>query len=292
MRQRTRTEVWAWISWILLGLLGVLAGRAEARPTVFVSILPQKYFVQRIAGESVAVEVMVSPGSSPAAYEPRPRQMAALAQGKVYFALGVPFEKTWLPRFSEINPGMRLVHTDRDVAKIPMAEPGPEAEGLPDPHIWLSPPLVMLQAREILRGLVFVEPARRDAYEAGYRRLIENLVDLDRSIMGLFGWQEDRLPLMVLHPAWGYFARAYGLRQMAVEHHGRAPKPAQLKRLIETAKAEGGKALFAAPQQAWKSAAAIARVMGVKLVEADPLAPNWAENLFQVAQRFAAATSR
>ncbi len=286
---------WVSVAWVgaLLALLGPLGGRAEGKPTVFVSIAPQQYFVGRIAGESVAVQVMVPPGSSPATYEPRPRQMAALARAKAYFALGVPFERTWLSRFVQVNRRMRLVHTDRDVAKVPIeGHAGHAPGGPPDPHIWLSPPLVMLQAREILQGLVSVDRGHRDVYETGYRRFITDLVGLDRSIMGLFGWDEERLPLMVMHPAWGYFARAYGLRQVAVEHHGKPPKPAQLKRLIETARQAGVKALFAAPQQAWKSARAIAEAMGVELLEADPLAPNWSENLRLVAARFAAATSK
>ena len=62
---------------------------------MYVSIGPQKYFVQQIGKELVDVHVMVSPGASPATYEPKPRQMAGISKSKAYFAIGVPFEGKW-----------------------------------------------------------------------------------------------------------------------------------------------------------------------------------------------------
>jgi len=49
---------------------------ATDKPTVFVSIVPQKFFVQQISKDKVNVEIMVQPGASPATYEPKPSQMA------------------------------------------------------------------------------------------------------------------------------------------------------------------------------------------------------------------------
>ena len=76
----------------LLILFWSIAHITLARPLeVFVSILPQKYFVEKIGGDSVEVSVMVQPGASPATYEPKPKQMVALATSDIYFAIGVPF---------------------------------------------------------------------------------------------------------------------------------------------------------------------------------------------------------
>ena len=66
------------------------------RLAVFVSILPQKYFVQQIGKDFVDVHVMVLPGASPAIYEPKPKQMATLSRADIYFSIGVLFEKVWL----------------------------------------------------------------------------------------------------------------------------------------------------------------------------------------------------
>lgn len=101
------------------------------KTVVFVSILPQKYFVEQIAGDSVDVEVMVMPGASPATYEPRPRQMAMLAKADAYFAIGVPFERTWLPRIKATNPDLTVVHIDKSLRKLPMAANAMEVDANP-----------------------------------------------------------------------------------------------------------------------------------------------------------------
>ena len=77
---------------------------------VFVSVLPQKYIVERIGGERVNVSVMVGRGQSPATYEPTPRQITRLANARVYFRLGVPFEDVWMDRLVAANPDMLIVN--------------------------------------------------------------------------------------------------------------------------------------------------------------------------------------
>jgi zinc transport system substrate-binding protein len=147
---------------------------------VFVSIPPQEYFLHQIGKQRVEVQVMVQPGASPATYEPKPRQMAAISRTHIYFAIGVPFEKIWLKKIAAANPDMQVVHTDHGIQKIPMAANSIESErrgekdhqdqhGEFDPHIWLSPSLVMIQARAILNALVEIDPDHRAAYETNTR---------------------------------------------------------------------------------------------------------------------------
>ena len=96
-------------------------GAALAKVPVFVSILPQRYFVERIGGEHVDVQVMVLPGASPTTYEPKPRQMAAIAKAKIYFSMGVPFEAVWLGKIVASNKNLRIVPMDRGIQKLAMA---------------------------------------------------------------------------------------------------------------------------------------------------------------------------
>lgn len=77
-----------------------LSGFAE-QIKVFVSVLPQKYFVEKIGKDTVLAEVMVLPGHSPASYNPKPQQMKRLSDADIYFSIDVPFEKTWLPKIRE-----------------------------------------------------------------------------------------------------------------------------------------------------------------------------------------------
>ena len=278
---------------------------------VFVSIVPQKYFVEKIGGERVDVQVMVQPGASPATYEPKPRQMAGISKARVYFAVGVPFENAWLDKIAASNPAMMIVHTDQGVQKIPLAAHhhedsaylkkdadhpggGPQSaaqademnrhpSGL-DPHIWLSPPLVISQAGTILNALQAVDPLHRADYESNCQAFVSAVKALDAELRNLLAGSQGR-QFMVFHPSWGYFARAYGLKQVAAEIEGKAPKPAQLKELIARARAHAIQVVFVQPQFSAKSAELIAREIGGQVVFADPLAENWPENLRKVAQQ-------
>jgi zinc transport system substrate-binding protein len=290
---------------VLIGVLAVsgvfvLIFSANAQTgkkrAVFVSIPPQKYFVQQIGKERVNVQVMVQPGASPATYEPRPRQMVAISKTQIYFAIGVAFEKTWLGKIAASNPKLRVVHTDHGIQKIPMAahhhdaehQPEKERQGEPDPHIWLAPTLVMTQARTILNALVKIDPAHRSVYEANTRAFVAKLAALDADLRNSFADRQGR-KFMVFHPTWGYFARDYGLQQVPLEIEGKDPKPAQLKELIEHARKNHIKVIFVQPQFSSKSAKLVAREIGGQVVVADPLASDWSINLREVARKLKAA---
>jgi zinc transport system substrate-binding protein len=270
---------------------------APASPLrVFVSILPQKYFVEKIGGNLVDVAVMVAPGASPHIYEPKPKQMVAVAKTDIYFAIGVPFETSWLEKIATTNPNMLVVHTEADIKKIAMKDhhhEGSESKqhhsGIKDPHLWLSPPLVMIQARNILQAFLEVDPDHRSGYEKNYNSFIKELAVLDAEIRGAFSGKGKDVEFMVFHPAWGYFAQAYGLKQIAIEIEGKEPKPAELQSLIQYAKERGIKVIFVQPQFSWQSAQAIAKSIDGQVVFVDPLAADWAKNLRQVAARFKAA---
>lgn len=287
-----------YISVCVLGCFSFLwAGESCAAIKVMVSIAPQEYFVRKIGAGLVEVLVMVPPGASPATYEPKPRQMVAVAESAIYFAIGVPFESAWLKRIIRMNPRMRVVHTEEGIEKLPMKarleyrqrrerRDLESSGGLRDPHVWLSPPLVIIQARNIMDAFCRVDPAHAQTYEANYRDFVEELVGLDLKIRKILMKRPRGFRFMVYHPSWGYFARAYGLEQVPIELEGKEPTIRELKSLIRFAKNNGIRIIFAQPQFSLKSATAIASSLGGRVVVADPLAPNWAENLLKVAGEF------
>lgn len=278
-----------------------LPGRASASATVFVSILPQKYFVQQISGELLNVEVMVPPGASPHTYEPKPSQMRKLAAARAYFTIGIALEEAWLDRITKINPEMRVVHTEAGVDRMAMEDdhhhedheediPGPDQEdeaGL-DPHIWLSPTLVKHQVGIIRTNLAALDRQNSATYQANAQRFIEKIDGLDIQLRNILG-DKSGMKFMVFHPSWGYFARDYDLQQVAVEIEGKSPKPAHLKALIELARREKISVIFAQPQFSRKSAEVIAREIGAQVVLIDPLGEDWFDNMRMVADKMAAA---
>jgi zinc transport system substrate-binding protein len=268
---------------------------------VFASILPLKYFVEHIGGERVAVSVMVQPGASPATYEPKPMQMAALSQTRLYFAIGVPFERSWLDKIAAANTAMQVVHTDQGITKIPMARHHHEQEqstsghghdhdehGILDPHIWLAPALAEQISQHIVSALTRVDPAGRDVYEGNFKKLCSDIQKLDADLANLFSDAAERR-FIVFHPAWGYLAKAYGLQQVPIEVEGKDPKPAQLMALITFAREQGITAIFAQPQFSAKSARQVAREIHGQVIFVDPLAYNWADNLRDIAVKLRSA---
>ncbi|MGQ9457258.1 MAG: metal ABC transporter solute-binding protein, Zn/Mn family [Anaerolineae bacterium] len=279
-----------------------LGGCAPATPPppggaiqVTVSVLPQKYFVERIGGERVQVMVMVGPGADPHLYEPKPEQLRALSRSQVYFRIGLPFEAAWMDKFIAANPRMRVVDTSQGIARLPMPahhHEGKEAvgsgeEGL-DPHIWLSPRLVKLQAEVICEALASLDPAHRDEYRANLEAFLSDVDALDREIQGLLK-DVPRRKFMVFHPSWGYFARDYGLEMVPIEVEGQEPSAAELADLIREAREEGITVIFAQPEFNTRPAEVIAREIGGRVVLVSPLAEDWLENLRRTARALAEA---
>lgn len=273
---------------------------AENTLNVIASILPQKYFIQKIGGDRVNVSVMVLPGANPATYEPKPRQMVNLSKAQIYFAIGVPFEDNWLSKFSKTNPGMMIVATQSGITKMPMKAGGHHHDetqhgheepitNTKDPHIWLSPPLVMVQAGNILDGLVKADPEGQNKYQANYRAFLRELKVLDEAIRKGLQTTGQNHRFMVYHPSWGYFAHTYGLEQVPIELEGKQPSPRKLLELIQEARKDGIKVIFVQPQFSEKSAETIAHAIGGKVVVADPLAEDWKNNLLHVSAKFKSA---
>lgn len=270
---------------------------AEKKLPVFVSILPQKYFVEKIGGDLVEVNVMVEPGANPHTYEPKPAQMTKLSTARLFFSIGINFEEIWLEKITAASPSLKIIHTDDGIEKIIMD--GDEHDhdnkksksdhnhkkGEPDPHIWLSPKLVLKQALTIKNALVEADPANTAAYENGYSAFISEINALDSEIAAILEKSEKR-KFIVFHPSWGYFAQAYKLEQIPMEIEGKQPKPAQIQELIKTARKLGIRVIFAQPQFSTQAAEVIAKEIGGKVSFADHLAENWADNLRKTAVLF------
>lgn len=285
----------------LLVLLLMLAGCRTGAPAdgdstvrVGVSIGPQAYFVQRLGGERVTVTVLVPPGADAHTYEPKPDQLKALSQAKIYFRIGLEFESAWLDRLTS-GRSLRVVDTTQGIALLPMAEghghdeeSDEHDEGLFDPHIWLSPSLVKVQAQTIHAALVEADPSHRAQYDQNLQAFLSELDALDAEIrQALSGLTSRRF--MVFHPSWGYFAHDYDLEMLTIEVGGQEPSAQALAALISEAKEEGIRVVFAQPSLSTRTAETIAREIGGRVLLIDPLAEDWADNLRRVAQTLAEA---
>jgi zinc transport system substrate-binding protein len=266
-----------------------------ARIRVAVSVPPQAYFVRRIGGDHVRVEVMIPPGYSHVDYPLTPRQVAALSQARLYVAVGHPafeFEQIQLKSVLRDLPGLQVVDMSHGMALIAGEGEGEEGDehgqehghaGGGDPHVWVAPDTVAVAARNIAAALAGIDPAHAGEYRANLQRFEAEITGLDREIRArLAGRAGDRF--MVYHPTWGYFAREYGLQQVAIEAEGKEPSARRLIQLIDRARREKIQVVFVQAGFPRKSAQVIAEAVGGRVLVADPQDPDWLGNLRRVAR--------
>jgi zinc transport system substrate-binding protein len=228
---------------------------------------------------------MVGPGQDPHTYEPTPQQMAQLAGTKIYFRIGVAFEDVWIRRIAEANPAMQIIDTRKDVQLLPMAghDYSEKGEGPKDPHIWLSPRLVKIQARSICEALCAIDTANETFYTKKLKAFKADLDSLDAEFMWIFLNLKGR-SFMVCYPAWGYFADDYGLEQIPIELEGKDLNALALAKAVDLAKEKGIRAIVVQKHCSKKNADSIAQAIGGKVVELDPLAKNYLVNMRKVAK--------
>ncbi len=264
------------------GLAVVIAGFAWAGPLrAGASILPIGSLVQRVGGAAVKVVVAVGPGRSPATYDPTPRLVAALARCRVFFAVGVPCEARIVPRLKELAPGMEVVDLREGLSLMRLEDGGV------DPHVWLEPDMLAVMARRICRVLARLEPEKASTFKANTEVVVRELNQLKAWIAQRLRPFRGRI-MLVFHPSYGYFARAFGLRQVAIERHGKPPSARWLAKLKALAAREHIKAIFIQPQFPSAAATALARSLGMRLVELDPLPRDCIRGLRVIARRLAA----
>lgn len=288
---------------ICLIVIGIsLSARAEGPLVVGVSIPPQAWLVSAIGGSYVKPLVLLPPGASPATYEPGPRQLAQLSRARLYFSIGVPFEKALLPRLAATFPQLKVVPMQKGIKPRRLeghhhhqGERGHEQEkehqpghepGAPDPHVWLGPRQMMQLAANTTGALSALDPAHAARFGANLARVHQQMVALDARLLEVLAPLKGRT-VLVYHPAYGYLLDTYGLQQEAVELEGKEPGPRRLAAIVDQAKAEGIRVIFVQPQFNPASAKALARAIHGAVVPLDPLARDYPANLAAMAEAIA-----
>lgn len=269
---------------LLILIFLLIPSLSAASIEVFVSVLPQKLFVERIGGDRVHVRVMVNKGYNPATYQPTTRQIAELANADLYVRTGIPFEESWMPRISAANSRMKILDLRDGISLLSLAhEHGDHNHDL-DPHVWTDPLLVKEHIVRLRDVLSEVRPDLAGEFSANQVAFAEELdllhQDINRKLKGSKG-----KAFFVFHPAWGYLAKRYGLQQIAAEYEGKEPTARQMALMIEQAKAAQASVIFVQPQFSMKTARVLANEIGARVEEADPLAENYIETMRKFATR-------
>jgi len=289
---------------LLAGLMLIQPVNTHARTlkSVYVSILPQKYFVKRIAGKNVAVHVLVKPGKNPATYSPSPDQIKKLTASDIYFRIGAPFENGFMHKITSIADSIEIVDTRQGIAFRTMKSHGNketdhgEKETDHDPrgkdhHIWMSPLLVKKQAQTIAEALIRFDPENQQKYEVNLKEFIQDLDDLHARLTTKLGRFKGE-NLFVFHPVFGYFTDAYGMNQVAIETMGKTPKGKELSSIIKLVKQEKVRVIFTQPQFDRYTAQKIASAIKGMVVSIDPLALDYLSNMETIADTIVSALNQ
>ncbi len=272
------------------------AQQAGGRIKVFVSIEPQAFFVERVGGDHVDLEVLLPAGQSPRFFEPLPRQLVELARAKVFFRIGVPFEQRMLSKISSMFTGLEVIDTRKGVEFRLIEEGGGHDRGnrnrhekpSPDPHIWLDPKLVKIQAKNICEGLARIDPEHAENYQANLQAFQQELDRVDARIAGILARFKGKA-VYVFHPAYGYFTDSYGLRQVAVETGGREPSARELTDLIQRMRGDSIKVIFMQPEFSGTVVNTLQNALNCSVVRMDPLARDYIRNLVKMAENISQA---
>ncbi len=233
---------------------------------ISVSILPQAYFVERVAGMRARVHVMIPKGANPETYEPTPQQLVALSDSQLYIkvgAPGLPFEEKYLKTALGQNRKIKVVNMSDGMTYRKE-----------DPHVWTSLIAVRLAAQNIEHALTAYDPAHGDDYRKNLQAFLADINAADREIERMLA-EKKGFAFMVYHPAWGYFADEYDLVQLAVEEEGKPVNAAHIRRMVDLAREKGIRVILVQKGFDTKSARAIARDIGGEIVETDPLERDW-----------------
>jgi zinc transport system substrate-binding protein len=252
---------------------------------LFVSILPLKYFTDKIAGDSWRVEVTVPPGVGPETYSPTPKQIMLLGEAQAYFSIGyLGFEQAWLENFRASNPQLQVFATSKriDLIKDEHHDGDHDHPQGVDPHIWSSPKTARLIARNIYDGMMQIDPQNGDTYQKNFNAIMTEIQKVDSTVTQILSNASSN-KFIVFHPALGYFARDYGLEQLSIEFEGKVPSPKHLQKVIDAAKSSNIKLILIQKEFDKENAEIIARETGSKIVQIDPLDYNWPEQMIFIA---------
>jgi zinc transport system substrate-binding protein len=279
----------------LLALFLTLApGLAPAAARVFVTVQPQAWLAERVGGDAVVVQALVAAGQSPHTFEPRPQQVEQLMKADLFWRTGMPFEDAWLDKIRATNPRMAVLDARDGIELLPEPDHGHEdghTHGGGDPHIWTSPRVAKRMAAGLAQALARIDPASTGRYAANLAGLAAELDALDRELASTLQPLRDRR-FLVFHPAWGYFANAYGLEQVAVERGGKEPGPKALAQLAEDARRWGIRTVFVQPQFSRRTAETLAAGIDGRVVALDPLSHDYPASLRAAARALVEATRR
>lgn len=242
--------------------------KTQTKPTLTVSVEPQRALLEKIVGDNFDVITLLSNGANPETFEPTMKSRMAVDNSEIFFKIGnMPFENSIEQSLAQ---GVKTVDCSAGITAIVGTHGHDGHDASVDPHIWASIKNERIMARTMLNAMVAADPDNSDYYRANFATLDSTLAVTD----SIFAARLDSAPraFAVWHPSLSYFARDYGLQQISVGFENKDMSPKHLAEVTEQAKAAGVSVFFFQKEYDSRQAQSLNEVLGARIVTINPLA--------------------
>lgn len=256
-----------------------------------VSIEPQRFMLERIAGSDWNVESLLANGEDPESFDPTMASLKSLNDSKAYFKVGgIEFEDNLIER---MGSGINVIDCGEGIERIEGTHNhaahhhhdddchGDHDHGY-DPHIWTSLKTSKTMARNMLDGMISIAPRDSALFRKNYNSLISYLDSCDNVATRQLASAKGS-SFMVWHPSLSYFARDYGLTQISIGLDNKEMSVASFKHNVDAAKDRGAVIFLVQPNFDAGKSADIAEAAGVQSSRINTLAYDMGAELMRIA---------
>jgi ABC-type Zn uptake system ZnuABC Zn-binding protein ZnuA len=231
---------------------------------------------REVAGDRVALTVLLGPGVDAHDFEPDPGDVRKINDADMVLRNGIGLDD-FLNDILRGSARGRIVTVTEGVN----VQEGASGEGGPDPHVWHDPENAKQMTFNIAEALSEADAQNASFYDERARAYGQKLDDTDRQIREIIdGIPPQNRKIVTNHDSLGYFINRYGLEYVGAVipsvTSAAQPSAGDIARLEDVILTEGVRAIFAEAELDPRVAQQVSRDTGVKIVtglHADSLGP-------------------
>lgn len=244
--------------------------KGSGRPVLTVSVEPQRFLLEAIAGDLYDVAVIIPENADAETYEPPIKAMKDLSRSSIFFAVGAGgFETSLIKKLKSNFPQLPIVDSSEGLNLIRGTHPG----DTPDPHVWGSVSTAKGMADNMTEALCKADPRNATVFRHNNEKLRASLDSLDVSLKEAAA--QGAGTFVIWHPSLSYLARDYGLRQLSLEVEGKEVTPGQFRQRLDEIKKSNARIMFVEATHGPGRAKDVAAQAGLKIVTINPGAYDW-----------------
>ena len=255
--------------------------KQENKQNIFVSISPYHELIKKIVGDTLDVNLLISPNQSPHHFEPTLKQIHSISNSNIWFCIGESFEKRLQELLKDKAQSLQIIDLNQDMDLLYLSEK--KDFEMKDIHLWMSPKRIKIQLEKTTQILIKKFPEHQKLYKKNLKVLLQDLSKLDEELSASLQNVKDNT-ILISHPCLSYFCADYNLEQLTTEKNGHQPNGKYLSQILNKVKEKNVKAAFVQPQHDNQAVQLIAKKVKIPLKIIDPFHPDYFANMRKVAK--------